>query len=100
MIKKHEITPFNFKGHNARVITDESGEPLFVGKDVCEALGYANDSDAMKRHCKGVVKRYPLQTAGGMQEVRVLTDPDVMRLMVNSTLPSAESLELLPVITS
>ena len=58
-------------------------------------LGYSNDSDAMKRHCKGVVKRYPLQTAGGMQEVRVLSEPDVLRLIVSSTLPAAEAFERL-----
>ncbi len=89
------LIPFQFESTSIRVVTDDNGEPLFVGKDICDALGYANDSDAMKRHCKGVVKRYPLQTAGGMQEVRVLTEPDVMRLMVNSTLPAAEAFERL-----
>jgi prophage antirepressor-like protein len=59
------ITPFNFDSKTIRVVTDENGEPLFVGKDVCDALGYANASDAIKQHCKGVAKRYPLQTAGG-----------------------------------
>ncbi len=83
------LIPFQFESTSIRVVTDDNGEPLFVGKDICDALGYANDSDAMKRHCKGVGKRYPLQTAGGMQEVRVLTEPDVMRLMVNSTLPAS-----------
>lgn len=57
------ITPFNFDSKTIRVVTDENGEPLFVGKDVCDALGYANASDAIKQHCKGVAKRYPLQTA-------------------------------------
>lgn len=90
-----DLIPFQFESTSIRVVADDNGEPLFVGKDICDALGYANDSDAMKRHCKGVVKRYPLQTAGGMQEVRVLAEPDVMRLMVNSTLPAAESFERL-----
>lgn len=49
----------------------------------------------MGDHCKGVTKRYPLQTPGGMQEVRVLSEPDVMRLVVNCTLPAAESFERL-----
>lgn len=89
------IIPFSFESHSVRVITDEQGEPLFVGKDVCLALGYANHSDAMKQHCKGVVKRYPLQTAGGTQEVRVLAEPDVLRLIVNCSLPAAEPFERL-----
>ncbi len=69
------------------------GEPWFVGKDVAETLGYANAADAITTHCKGVAKRYPLQTPGGRQEVRVLSEPDVLRLIVNSTLPAAERFE-------
>ena len=89
------ITPFQFDNHSVRVITDEHGEPLFVGKDICDALGYKNASDAMNDHCKGIAKRYPLQTAGGKQEVRVISEPDVMRLMTNSTMPEAEKFERL-----
>lgn len=89
------LTPFRFESKDIRVITDERGEPLFVGKDICEALGYTNPAKAMNDHCKGVTKRYPLQTAGGMQDVRVLTEADMFRLVVNSTLPSAEAFERL-----
>ena len=89
------LIPFQFESTSIRVVTDDGGEPLFVGKDICDALGYANHNDAMKLHCKGVVKRYPLQTAGGVQEVRVLTEADMFRLVVNSTLPSAEAFERL-----
>ena len=89
------LIPFQFENKNLRVIADEHGEPLFVGKDVCDALGYTNHNKAMGDHCKGVTKRYPLQTAGGVQEVRVLTEADMFRLVVNSTLPSAEAFERL-----
>jgi prophage antirepressor-like protein len=110
-----DLSVFEFQSHAVRTLIDERGEPWFVGKDVCdvlgyadsrqaiqknckeagvsirdirsggqmrEVLGYANATDAMKRHCKGVAKRYPLQTLGGTQEVRVLAEPDVMRLIV------------------
>ncbi len=89
------IIPFSFESHSVRVITDEQGEPLFVGKDVCLALGYTNPTKAMNDHCKGLTKRYPLQTAGGTQEVRVLAEPDVLRLIVNCSLPAAEPFERL-----
>lgn len=39
------------------------------------------------------MKRHPLRTAGGEQEVRVLSEPDVLRLIVNSKLPAAEKFE-------
>ena len=90
-----QIIPFAFGGKTVRAVPDESGEPCFVGKDVCDALGYLNHNKAMNDHCKGVTKRYPLQTAGGMQELRVISEPDVMRLIVSSNLPAAEAFERL-----
>ena len=73
----------------SRVITID-GEPWFVGKDVCDVLGYANANKAMGDHCKGVTERYPLQTKGGVQEHSIINEPDMMRLIVNSALPAAE----------
>lgn len=88
------VTPFKFQeSTEVRTVTDDGGEVLFVGKDVCDALGYTNASKAIGDHCKGVTIRYPLQTAGGVQEVRVLTEADVLRLIVNSKLPAAEAFE-------
>jgi prophage antirepressor-like protein len=86
------IIPFSFDGTEVRVVSIDD-EPWFVGKDVAERLGYANATDAMNKHCKGVAKRYPLQTAGGMQEARILSEPDVLRLIVSSKLPAAERFE-------
>ena len=74
-------------------IVEENGNPLFVGRDVCKLLGYKNETDAMNRHCKGVVKRYPLSTDGGVQELRVISEPDVMRLICGSKLPAAVRFE-------
>ncbi|MDH1012325.1 phage antirepressor [Pseudomonas nicosulfuronedens] len=84
---------FNFSRRDVRVVVDEHGELWFVGKDVCDLLGYTNASKAMGDHCKGVTKRYPLATAGGTQEVRVLSEPDTLRLIVNSKLPAAQEFE-------
>ncbi len=87
------LVSFSFEQSSVRVITDENGETLFVGKDICELLGYTNPSKAMNDHCKGVTKRYPLQTAGGIQELRTITEADMLRLVVNSKLPTAEKFE-------
>lgn len=86
------LIPLSFKGAEVRTIVI-NGDPAFVGKDICDRLGYANAADAMNKHCKGVAKRYPLQTSGGLQEVRVLSEPDVLRLIVRSKLPEAEEFE-------
>lgn len=90
-----KLVPFQFESREIRVITDENGGTLFVGKDVCEALGYADATTAMRSHCKGVQKLHPLQTPGGLQNVRVLIEADVLRLIVSSTLPAAQSFERL-----
>lgn len=75
-----------------RTIEDE-GRILFCGRDIAAALGYANTKDALTRHCKGVVKRYPLQTPGGTQQTRFITEGDVYRLIVSSKLPAAQQFE-------
>lgn len=90
----NQIIPFMFKDTAAVIrVVEIDGEPWFVGKDVAEALGYARPNDALQQHCKGAVKRRPLRTAGGVQELRVLSEPDVLRLIVGSRLPEAERFE-------
>lgn len=90
---KNAVQVFNFEGA-AKIRTVSIGEEIwFVGKDVCRLLGYVNETDAMNRRCKGVVKRYPLQTSGGEQEIRILSEADVMRLICGSKLPAAQRFE-------
>lgn len=90
------LTLFQFDAASIRVITSPDGEPLFVAKDIAEALGYADPTNAIKDHCRGVAKRHPIQDAlGRTQEARVITEPDVLRLIVKSNLPSAERFERL-----
>lgn len=87
------VIPFKFKDAQVRVLTDETGETWFVGRDVCDLLGYVDSTSAMRQHCKGVVKRHPLQTPGGMQDMRILSEPDALRLIINSALPAAQEFE-------
>lgn len=88
----NQILPFQFEAHEVRALTINN-EPWFVATDVARVLGYGNPYDAIKRHCKGVVKHEALVTQGGKQHVRVITEPDVMRLIVSSKLPSAVEFE-------
>lgn len=93
MENQNTLTVFNFNQNQVRTVIDSDGTPLFCGKDVCEILGYTNASKAMGDHCKGVTKRYPLQTAGGVQEVRFIAEPDLYRLIVSSQMPTAQEFE-------
>jgi len=87
-----DLNVFAFDSQAVRVVMVD-GEPWFVGKDVAEVLGYTNHNKALGDHCKGVTKRYPLQTPGGLQELRIISEPDMYRLIVGSTLPAAERFE-------
>lgn len=69
------------------------GVVLFCGKDVATALGYVNPAKAIRDHCKGGPKRYPLETQGGIQQTRFITEPDLYRLIINSKLPAAQKFE-------
>ena len=88
-----DIQVFNNEQFGALRTYEEDGQILFCGKDVAASLGYKNTNDAMKKHCKGVAKRYPLQTAGGVQEFVFITEPDLYRLITHSKLPTAEKFE-------
>ena len=65
---------------------------MFVASDVAKALGYSRPADAITAHCKGSVKRR-LPTNGGMQELKIIPEGDVYRLITHSKLPSAEKFE-------
>lgn len=65
---------------------------MFVASDVAKALGYSRPADAITAHCKGSVKRR-LPTNGGMQELKIIPEGDVYRLITHSKLPAAEKFE-------
>lgn len=68
------------------------GKPYFVANDIARALGYKRPADAITAHCKGSVNRRYL-TDGGEQEMKIIPEGDVYRLIVRSQLPSAEQFE-------
>ena len=71
---------------------EENGKVLFCGSDVAKALGYSNVSDALKRHCRAIVK-HDTPISGKMQAINFIPEGDVYRLITHSKLPSAEKFE-------
>ena len=88
-----EIQPFEFEGSQVRTAQDDNGNPLFCGNDVAQVLGYANPAKAVIDHCKGFLFWKPLETAGGIQQVRFISEGDMYRLITSSKLPAAERFE-------
>lgn len=87
------ITPYSSPEFGTIRTIEEDGAVMFCAKDICTVLGYANASDAIKKHCKGISKRYPLSTKGGTQMFAFIDEPDMIRLITRSKLPSAQRFE-------
>lgn len=87
-----ELQVFSFDGASVRMVSVD-GSPWFVGRDVCELLGYSNASKAITDHCKGGTKRYTLNTAGGDQDLIIINESNLYRLIIKSKMPSAERFE-------
>lgn len=71
-------------GGQMRVVEGDDGDPWFVAKDVCDGLGIANSRDAMDRldeDEKGVAL---IDSPGGVQEFRTITEAGVYRLVFSS----------------
>lgn len=73
---------------NVRVI-EKNGEPWFIAKDIALALGYSNTRKAIIDHCEGVTNRYSLKTEGGRQELNIISEKGLYRLIMRSKLESA-----------
>lgn len=74
-----------------RTVTMED-KTYFVGSDVAKALGYAIPHKAVQTHCKGVLK-WNIPTSSGNQDMLLVTEGDLYRLIMKSKLPSAEKFE-------
>ncbi|QLG10993.1 Bro-N domain-containing protein [Deinococcus sp. D7000] len=78
---------------------ERDGELWFVGRDVAQALGYKNTTDALTRHVDsdekasaqicGVVKRDPTSRARLSQKVVVISELGVYGLILGSELEQA-----------
>ncbi|KAB2929848.1 MAG: hypothetical protein F9K25_10135 [Candidatus Contendobacter sp.] len=89
-----DLIPFSFDSLAVRTFADDAGEPWFCAKDVCDVLGYVNDSDAIKKHCrtKGVAKR-DSPTSSGVQALSFINEGNLYRLIIKSRKPEAERFE-------
>ena len=89
----NELKIFN-SGEFGEIRTIEiDGKPYFVGADVAKALGYKDTVNALKQHCRGVVKHHLTDSLGRNQEASFITEGDLYRLIMKSKLPSAEKFE-------
>jgi len=86
-----EISVFMFPVTNQPVrIVDQSGGLWFIRNDVCDALGHKNPSQATATHCKPEgVQNLEILTQGGIQNVVVINEANLNRLIMRSKVEHA-----------
>ncbi len=88
---------FEYDAHVVRTV-EIDGKTWWVAKDICNILGYANNRDAIAKHCgaKGVAKGVAdcsVPTDGGNQQMTIIDKANLHRLVAESTLPGAAKFE-------
>lgn len=90
----NELQIFNNPKFGELRTLEIDGEPWFVANDVAIALGYKRANDAVNQHCKGAAKYRPIKDAmNRIRDTRIISEPDLYRLIINSKLESAEEFE-------
>lgn len=97
-----DVTTFKF-GEGDYTVTIRTlmvdGGPVFIAKDVAEALGYTNPQKAVRDHCKqhktlGLNDSFTPQSGRSLDpQTVVIPEGDVYRLVIRSKLSVAEAFE-------
>ena len=73
-----------------RTVSDEKGEPWFIGKDVATVLGYSNVRDALCKHVDKEDKDVAnCDSLGGRQKTTIINESGLYSLILSSKLPRA-----------
>lgn len=88
----NDITIFNHLGNNIRVMTDEHGEPLFVLKDVCDALGLGNTSRVADRlDADDLTLSKVIDNRGVQRETFLVSEAGLYEVIIRSDKPEAKT---------
>lgn len=80
---------FTYQNSNLRVV-NRDGEPWFVAKDVCEILDVTNYRNAVSRLSNRMKGVHSVDTLGGTQDMLVVNEAGVYKLVFTSRKPEAE----------
>lgn len=88
----NELRIFNNTDFGDVRTVEQDGGIWFVGKDVAEALGYSNPSNAVISHVDDEDKlRTQIKYAGQNREVSIINESGLYSLVLSSKLPSAKA---------
>lgn len=72
-------------------IADQNGEPWFVGADVCASLGVSKARNALSRLPDDEKGALNVGTPGGEQQMIIISEPGMYRLVLTSRTEKAEA---------
>lgn len=88
-----DITPFDFHGHQVRVLNGDDGEPRWVAADVAKILGY-RDAERMTRNLRDRHRgTQNVGTPSGEQTMSVITEAGLYAAVLKSRRPDAEQFQ-------
>jgi prophage antirepressor-like protein len=93
--ERSAVIPFMFATHRIRVIILD-GKLWWVAMDVCEALGYADPDQAIRKNCKHAKLFKSVSGTGldfGPRGVLIIPESDLYRLIMRSKLPEADKFQ-------
>ncbi len=89
-----EIVPFVFnhdEEHTPIRVLSIGDKPWFVGADVCRALGLDDNRVAIRKLRSDEKGGYPIPTPGGPQQMVIIDERGLTRLVMRSDRPQAEA---------
>lgn len=91
MKKENALQVFNFQNQKVRVV-EMDGQTWWVGKDVCNALGVGNITDALNRLEKDEFDSIEVvDSLGRRQQMQVINEPGLYALTLGSRKPQAKA---------
>jgi prophage antirepressor-like protein len=89
MPASNAITPFVFGNEHVIRVVDRDGDPWWVLKDICAALTIVRTDSAARMLDDDERGTHSMSTLGGPQDVTVVNEPGLYRLIMRSDKPVA-----------
>lgn len=89
----NQIQTFTNEEFGTVRVAEHNGEPWFVAKDVCDALGINKHRDAVSRLDSDERESVLVDTPGGKQEVSAVSEPGFYKLVLKSRKPEAKAFQ-------
>lgn len=82
-----------WSGHTIRFVEKEPGNWWAVAKDISDALGFSQAKDAARKMNSAYKGAHKVPTPGGEQEMIILNEKGLYRLIMRSNKPEAEAFQ-------